>query len=42
MKEMRFTVEVQAGREKVWDTLWRDKTSRQKWKSIFKKTIQKP
>ena len=34
MKEMKFTVEINASREKVWDTLWQDKTFRQ-WASVI-------
>ena len=34
MKEMQFQVEINASREKVWDTLWQDKTFRQ-WASII-------
>lgn len=28
MKEMQFTVEINASRQRVWDTLWQDKTLR--------------
>ena len=28
MNEMKFTIEVQATKEKVWDTLWQDQTFR--------------
>lgn len=28
MNELEFSVEIEAGREKVWDTLWRDETFR--------------
>lgn len=34
MKDMRFTIEINAVREKVWDTLWQDKTFRQ-WAGII-------
>jgi uncharacterized protein YndB with AHSA1/START domain len=34
MKEMQFSVEIQATKEKVWDTLWQDETFRQ-WASII-------
>ncbi len=34
MNEMQFQVEVNAPKEKVWDTLWQDKTFRQ-WASII-------
>lgn len=34
MKEMRFSVDVHATKEKVWDTLWQDETFRQ-WAGII-------
>lgn len=34
MKEMKFTVEIKAPKEKVWDTLWQDETLRQ-WADII-------
>jgi uncharacterized protein YndB with AHSA1/START domain len=34
MKEMQFSVEIKATKEKVWDTLWRDETFRQ-WAGII-------
>ena len=34
MKEMEFQVEINALREKVWDTLWRDETFRE-WAGII-------
>lgn len=34
MKEIQFTVEIQAPRAKVWDTLWQDATFRQ-WASVI-------
>lgn len=34
MKEMQFSIQIHAPREKVWDTLWQDKTFRQ-WASII-------
>lgn len=34
MKEMEFSVEVQAPKERVWDTLWQDATLRE-WASII-------
>jgi uncharacterized protein YndB with AHSA1/START domain len=34
MKEMQFRVEIHASREKVWDTLWKDKTFRE-WAGII-------
>ena len=34
MKEMKFTVEINASRDKVWDTLWQDKTFRQ-WANLI-------
>jgi uncharacterized protein YndB with AHSA1/START domain len=34
MKEMQFSIEIHASREKVWDTLWQDETFRQ-WASII-------
>ncbi len=34
MKEMAFSVEVNASRAKVWDALWQDETFRQ-WASII-------
>lgn len=34
MKQMRFTIEIRARREKVWDTLWQDETFRD-WASVI-------
>jgi uncharacterized protein YndB with AHSA1/START domain len=34
MKEMQFQVDINATKEKVWDTLWRDETFRQ-WASVI-------
>jgi len=34
MKEMQFRVEINATKEKVWDTLWQDETLRQ-WAGII-------
>ena len=34
MEEMRFSIDITASREKVWDTLWQDKTFRQ-WAGII-------
>jgi hypothetical protein len=34
MKEMQFSIEINATKEKVWDTLWQDKTFRE-WASII-------
>src|SRR5436190_23835555 len=34
MKEMQFTIDIKATKEKVWDTLWQDKTLRQ-WAGII-------
>lgn len=34
MKQMQFTVEINASKEKVWDTLWQDETLRQ-WAGII-------
>ncbi len=34
MKEMQFRVEINASKERVWDTLWQDKTLRQ-WAGII-------
>jgi len=34
MKEMQFSIEIQAAKAKVWDTLWQDKTLRE-WASII-------
>ncbi len=34
MKEMRFSVEIKATKERVWDTLWQDETFRQ-WAGII-------
>ena len=34
MKVMQFSVEIDAPRERVWDTLWRDETFRD-WASII-------
>jgi uncharacterized protein YndB with AHSA1/START domain len=34
MKEMQFSIEVNATRQRVWDTLWQDETFRE-WASII-------
>ncbi len=34
MKELQFSVEINAHRERVWDTLWQDETFRQ-WAGII-------
>ena len=34
MKEMQFSLEIHAPREKVWDTLWQDETFRE-WAGII-------
>ena len=34
MKEMQFSTQINASKEKVWDTLWRDETFRE-WASII-------
>jgi uncharacterized protein YndB with AHSA1/START domain len=34
MKEMQFSVEINASKQKVWDTLWQDETFRQ-WAGII-------
>ena len=34
MKEMRFSIEINATKERVWDTLWQDETFRE-WASII-------
>jgi uncharacterized protein YndB with AHSA1/START domain len=34
MKELQFSVEINASREKVWDTLWQDETFRQ-WAGVI-------
>jgi uncharacterized protein YndB with AHSA1/START domain len=34
MKQLQFTIEIHATKEKVWDTLWRDETLRQ-WAGII-------
>ncbi|MBP7807172.1 hypothetical protein KA047_01610 [Candidatus Saccharibacteria bacterium] len=34
MKQMQFTVEISADRQKVWDTLWQDKTFRE-WAGLI-------
>lgn len=34
MKEMQFSIEINATKERVWDTLWQDETFRQ-WASII-------
>jgi uncharacterized protein YndB with AHSA1/START domain len=34
MKEMQFTVDINASKEKVWDTLWQDETFRE-WADII-------
>ncbi len=34
MKEMQFSIEIHASRERVWDTLWQDETFRE-WASII-------
>lgn len=34
MKKNKFSIEIKAPKEKVWDTLWNDDTYR-KWTSVF-------
>ena len=34
MKEMQFSIEIHATKERVWDTLWQDETLRQ-WAGII-------
>src|ERR1700733_8944007 len=34
MKEMQFTVDIKATKERVWDALWQDETLRQ-WAGII-------
>jgi uncharacterized protein YndB with AHSA1/START domain len=34
MNEMQFTIEIQARKEKVWDTLWQDETFRE-WAGLI-------
>jgi uncharacterized protein YndB with AHSA1/START domain len=34
MKEMKFTIEINAVKEKVWETLWQDETLRE-WAGII-------
>ncbi len=34
MKKMQFSIEIHATKEKVWDTLWQDKTFRE-WANII-------
>lgn len=34
MKEMQFSIEINASRERVWDTLWQDETLRE-WAGII-------
>lgn len=34
MNEMKFSVEIQANKEKVWDTLWQDETFRE-WAGLI-------
>lgn len=34
MKELQFSIEIHATKEKVWDTLWRDETFRQ-WAGLI-------
>jgi hypothetical protein len=34
MKEMQFSIEINAPKERVWDTLWQDETFRE-WASII-------
>lgn len=34
MKQMQFTVQINASRHKVWDTLWQDETFRQ-WAGLI-------
>jgi hypothetical protein len=34
MKEMQFSVEIKAAKDKVWDTLWQDETFRE-WAGII-------
>ena len=34
MKKLQFSIEINAPKEKVWDTLWQDENYR-KWTSVF-------
>ncbi len=34
MKEVQFSIEINAGKQKIWDTLWQDETFRQ-WAGII-------
>lgn len=34
MKEMKFSIEINASKEKVWQTLWQDKTLRE-WANLI-------
>lgn len=34
MKEMQFTIEIHASKERVWDTLWQDETFRE-WAGLI-------
>ncbi len=34
MKQMQFTIEIRASKQKVWDTLWQDETLRQ-WAGLI-------
>src|SRR5690349_15212765 len=34
MKEMQFTIDIHATKERVWDTLWRDETFRE-WAGLI-------
>lgn len=34
MKELQFTIQIHADKQRVWDTLWQDKTFRQ-WAGII-------
>lgn len=34
MKKLKFSIEIKASREKVWNTLWKDKTFRE-WASVI-------
>lgn len=34
MKKLEFSIEIQASKEKVWETLWNDETYR-KWTATF-------
>lgn len=34
MKNLKFSIEIHASKERVWDTLWQDKTFRE-WASII-------